>query len=487
MDSPDTVMNEAAAPSRSGGSRRSSRQEGDLSERARDDLLRRVPPHSEEAEQAVLSGVFLRPDLLQEIIDQLRDTDFYIPAHRIIFGAFMALFEQNTPVDEVTVFDWLVNHSQLEAAGGAAYLGDLSRAVVSGANAVHWAKIVRDKAMQRTLIETSAQIISNCYDATKDVPTLLDESERAIFSISERANSKTFSSSSELVRSVFDELLARYNNKSVTTGVPTGYMQLDKMTAGLQPTDLIILAARPSMGKTAFALNVAMRAALSGGATVAIFSLEMSKESLMDRMLCAWGRVELSRVRRGFLEDDDWAKLSASADALSQAKIFIDDTAGLTPLALRARCRRLKAEHGLDLVMVDYLQLMHSARNDSRELEISDISRNLKALAKELKVPVIALSQLNRKVEERTDKRPVLSDLRESGAIEQDADLIMFIHREDAYNKKGDRPKTGIAEIIIGKHRNGPTGTVELAYRPEFTAFDDLETTYVEPSESQQG
>ena len=485
MDSPDTVMNEAVAPARSGGSRRSSRGENDVSERARDDLLRRVPPHSEEAEQAVLSGVFLRPDLLQEIIDQLRDTDFYIPAHRVIFGAFMALFEQNSPVDEVTVFDWLVSHSQLEAAGGAAYLGDLSRAVVSGANAVHWAKIVRDKAMQRALIDTSAQIISNCYDASKDVPTLLDESERAIFSISERANSKTFASSSELVRSVFDELLARYNNKSVTTGVPTGYMMLDRMTAGLQPTDLIILAARPSMGKTAFALNVAMRAALSGGATVAIFSLEMSKESLMDRMLCAWGRVELSRVRRGFLEDDDWAKLSASADALSQAKIFIDDTAGLTPLALRARCRRLKAEHGLDLVMVDYLQLMHSSRNDSRELEISDISRNLKALAKELKVPVIALSQLNRKVEERTDKRPVLSDLRESGAIEQDADLIMFIHREDAYNKKDDHQKTGIAEIIIGKHRNGPTGTVKLAYRPEFTAFDDLETTYVEPSEAQ--
>ena len=485
MDSPDTVMNEAAAPSRSGGSRRSSRGEGEISDRARDDLLRRVPPHNEEAEQAVLSGVFLRPDLLQELVDQLRPVDFYVPAHRIIFGAFVALCEQNTPVDEVTVFDWLVSHSQLEAAGGAAYLGELSRAVVSGANAVHWAKIVRDKAMQRALIDTSAQIISNCYDASKDVPTLLDDSERAIFSISERANSKTFASSSELVRSVFDELLARYNNKSVTTGVPTGYMMLDRMTAGLQPTDLIILAARPSMGKTAFALNVAMRAALSGGATVAIFSLEMSKESLMDRMLCAWGRVELSRVRRGFLEDDDWAKLSASADALSQAKIFIDDTAGLTPLALRARCRRLKAEHGLDLVMVDYLQLMHSSRNDSRELEISDISRNLKALAKELKVPVIALSQLNRKVEERTDKRPVLSDLRESGAIEQDADLIMFIHREDAYNKKDDHQKTGIAEIIIGKHRNGPTGTVKLAYRPEFTAFDDLETTYVEPSEAQ--
>ena len=434
----------------------------DLPDRARDDLLRRVPPHSEEAEQAVLSGILLKPEMLHEIIDQVTDADFYIPAHRIIFSAFMALYAQGTPVDNVTVFDWLSSHNQLEAAGGAVYLGELAQAVVSGANAVHWAKIVRDKSMQRALIAASAQIISNCYDAAKDVPMLLDESERAIFSISERSN-----------------------NKSVTTGVTTGYMQLDKMTAGLQPTDLIILAARPSMGKTAFALNVAMRGALSGGATVAIFSLEMSAESLMDRMMCAWGRVELSRVRRGYLEDEDWAKLTASADALSRAKIFIDDTAGLTPIALRARCRRLKAEHGLDLVVVDYLQLMHSSRNESRELEISDISRNLKALAKEMKVPVIALSQLNRKGEERTDKRPVLSDLRESGAIEQDADLIMFIHREDAYHKNKDYVRTGKAEIIIGKHRNGPTGTVELAYRPEFTAFDDLETSYIEPSESQ--
>ena len=231
-------------------------------------------------------------------------------------------------------------------------------------------------------------------------------------------------------------------------------------------------------------LAVGFHAAMQGGATVAVFSLEMSKESLMDRMLCAWGRVDMGRVRRAeFLDDTDWKKLADAADDLSRAKIFIDDTAGLTPLALRARCRRLKAEHGLDLVMVDYLQLMHSSRNESRELEISDISRNLKALAKEMKVPVLALSQLNRKVEERTDKRPVLSDLRESGAIEQDADLIMFIHREDQYNKKGDKPKTGIAEIILGKHRNGPTGTVELAYRSQYTAFDDLEASYTPPSE----
>lgn len=471
----------AAAPHRSGGFQ----PKASRADKARDDLLRRVPPHSVEAEQAVLSGVYLRPDLLHEIVDQISENDFYLPAHRIIFRAFLDLYGRGVAVDEVTVFDWLNDHGQLENVGGAVYLAELSRAVVSGANATHWARIVRDKSMQRALIDASAEIIANCYDSSRDVPALLDESEKAIFSISERANSKTFSSSGELVRSVFEALEARYLNKNATTGVSTGYMGLDRLTAGLQPSDLIIIAARPSMGKTAFALNLAMRSALSAGVTVAIFSLEMSKESLMDRMLCAWGRVDLSRVRKGYLDDEDWNKLSTAADTLARAKIFIDDTAALSPLALRARCRRLKAEHGLGLVMVDYLQLMHSSRNDSRELEISDISRNLKALAKELKVPVIALSQLNRKLEERTDKRPVLSDLRESGAIEQDADLIMFIHREDAYNKKADKPKTGIAEIIIGKHRNGPTGVVQLYYRPQYTAFDDIETTHADAPEAQ--
>ena len=476
-----TSESDAAAPRRSGGFQ----PKASRAEKARDDLLRRVPPHSVEAEQAVLSGVYLRPDLLHEIVDQISESDFYLPAHRIIFRAFLDLYGRGVAVDEVTVFDWLNDHGQLENVGGAVYLANLSHAVVSGANAAHWARIVRDKSMQRALIDASAEIIANCYDSSRDVPALLDESERAIFSISERANSKTFSSSGELVRSVFEALEARYLNKNATTGVPTGYMGLDRLTAGLQPSDLIIIAARPSMGKTAFALNLALRSALSAGVTVAIFSLEMSKESLMDRMLCSWGRVDLGRVRKGYLDDEDWSKLSTAADTLARAKIFIDDTAALSPLALRARCRRLKAEHGLDLVMVDYLQLMHSSRNDSRELEISDISRNLKALAKELKVPVIALSQLNRKLEERTDKRPVLSDLRESGAIEQDADLIMFIHREDAYNKKADKPKTGIAEIIIGKHRNGPTGVVQLYYRPQYTAFDDIETTHADAPEAQ--
>ncbi|MBQ3893443.1 MAG: replicative DNA helicase [Mailhella sp.] len=486
MSQQDTSAIPSAAPSQGGGSRSFQRRhQQPAADRAQELLQRRVPPHSEEAEQAVLSGVFLRQDLLHEIIDELAPSDFYVPAHRLIFGAFVSLFQQNGAVDIVTVFDWLKDHGQLEEAGGGAYLAELSKAVVSGANAVHWAKIVRDKSTQRALIDASADIISNCYDASKDVPELIDESERAIFAISERANSRTFSSSGELVSSVFDELTVRYSKKSATTGVTTGYRGLDKMTNGLQPSDLIIIAARPSMGKTAFALNVALRAAMAAGSTVAVFSLEMSKESLIERMLSLWGKVELSRLRNGFLEDKDWSRLSVAADALSRAKIYIDDTAGLSPLTLRARCRRLKAEHGLDLVMVDYLQLMHSARNDSRELEISDISRNLKALAKELKIPVVALSQLNRKVEERTDKRPVLSDLRESGAIEQDADVIMFIHREDAYNKKNERPKTGIAEIIIGKHRNGPTGTVELSFRPEYTSFEDLDTMHYDASQAE--
>ena len=310
---------------------------------------------------------------------------------------------------------------------------------------------------------------------------MLDESERRIFSISERTNSKTFFSSKDLIDKVIDDLTTRYSNRDSVTGLTTGYQNLNQLTAGLQPSDLIILAARPSMGKTAFALNMAMRAALTTSAVVAIFSLEMSKESLIERMLCAKGRVDLLKTRRGQINDQEWKQLSQAADELTRGKIFIDDTSGLSPLSIRARCRRLQAEHGLDLVVVDYLQLMHSSRHESREQEISDISRNLKALAKELSIPVIALSQLNRKVEERTDKRPLLSDLRESGAIEQDADLIMFIHREDAYRKK-EEARDGQAEIIIGKHRNGPTGTVKLAYYSQYTVFDDLQGDAV-PSE----
>jgi replicative DNA helicase len=360
-------------------------------------------------------------------------------------------------------------------AGGTVYLAELAESVISAANAEHYATLVRNKSLQRSLIGACSDIISNCYDASQDIEQLLDHSESSIFSISERTTGKVFKSSKELVSKVFEDLEKRVERKELVTGVTTGYFRLDSMTAGLQPSDLIIIAARPSMGKTAFVLNMAMRAAVNAGTPVAIYSLEMSMESLMMRMLCAWGKVDLGKLRKGFLDDEDWAKLYAAADVLSRAPIYIDDTPAITTLDLRARTRRLHADKGVGMVVVDYLQLMRSSRRtDSRELEISDISRNLKALAKELNIPVIALSQLNRKVEERTNKRPMLSDLRESGAIEQDADIIMFVYRDEVYNKRDDNPKKGVAEIIIGKQRNGPTGMAELAYIGSYTAFEDL-------------
>lgn len=444
--------------------------------RTQEDLFKQVPPHNATAEDAVISGVLMRPDILNEILDTLRMDDFYIPANKFIFQAFTELYSKSVKPDIITVGDWLQSHKLLEESGGAERLALLSESVVSGANAPHYAKIVREKAILRSLIDSSAKIISSCFNEANDVALLLDEAEKTIFSISERNDSRSYVGSAELLDSVFNTITERYKNKGRTTGLATDYTDLDRMTGGLQPSDLIIIAARPSMGKTAFALNVAARAAIRNDATVAVFSLEMSKESLMERLLCSWGHVELSKVRKGVVENEDWERLSDAASALRTSKLFIDDSSMLTPLELRARCRRIQSEHGLHLVIVDYLQLMHSARNDSRELEISDISRNLKALAKELHIPVIALSQLNRKSEDRADKRPMLSDLRESGAIEQDADIIMFIHREDYYAaKKGSAEKTGLAEVIIGKHRNGPTGTVELTFVDKYTAFGNPE------------
>lgn len=461
-----------------GNNKRSSRKSSMSANftQTQEDLFKRVPPHNATAEEAVLSGILLNNDKLNDILDIVKAEDFYIPANRHIYTAFTDLYAKNSQSDIITVSDWLQNHKLLEECGGAERLALLSEAVVSGANAPYYAKIVREKSILRALISSSANIISNCFDGTQDVALLLDEAEKTIFSISERNDTNSYIGSPELLDHVFTTLTERYHNKDRATGLATDYTQLDAMTGGLQPSDLIIIAARPSMGKTAFALNVAARAAIRSNATVAVFSLEMSKESLMERLLCSWGHVELGKVRKGNMEQDDWDKLSTAATFLRNSKLIIDDSSTLTPLELRARCRRIKAEYGsLDLVLIDYLQLMHSARNDSRELEISDISRNLKALAKELKIPVIALSQLNRKAEDRTDKRPMLSDLRESGAIEQDADVIMFIHRNDYYNaRKGEQPKTGIAEIIIGKHRNGPTGTIELAFLDQYTAFENL-------------
>ena len=447
--------------------------------RAEEKLLRRVPPHSAEAEQAVLGGILLRPELMHTIVDMLQADDFYLPAHTVIYTAFVDLYRTGAPIDLVAVAEQLRNTKSLEAAGGAVYLGDLAQAVVSGANAEYYATIVRDKSLQRNLITTCSRIIGNCYDTALPVGELLDASEQSVFSISQRRSGKDFSSTDDLVLKVFNGLVDLAGRKDVITGIPTGYSRLDKITAGLQPSDLIVVAARPSMGKTAFALCMALRAAESQrNASVAIFSLEMSKEQLVQRMLAVRGKVDLSKMRRpSLLTDEDWYNLQNAADVITRAPIYIDDTPALSTLELRARTRRLKAEKGLDLVIVDYLQLMRTSRKtDSRELEISDISRSLKGLAKELQVPVVALSQLNRKVEERSDKRPMLSDLRESGAIEQDADVIMFVYRDDVYKypKPAERPTQGTAEIIVGKQRNGPVGIAELMYISPYTSFEEL-------------
>lgn len=449
------------------------------------DLLRRVPPHSVEAEQAVLGGVFLRPQLMHIIVDTITADDFYLPAHTVIFRAFLELYRKSAPIDLVSTAEQLKNRNELEEAGGAVYLADLSQVTVSGTNAEYYATIVRDKAMLRGLIQACSDIIGNCYDASREVSDLLDRSEQAVFSISQRTTGRDFTGSRELLEKVFENLSKLADSRDVITGVTTGYTRLDKLTSGLQPSDLIIVAARPSMGKTAFALCMAMHAAIRQNMPVAVFSLEMSKEQLMQRMLAAWGKVDLSRLRRpSLLSDEDWNSLYQAADLISHAPIYIDDTPALSTLELRARSRRLKAEKGLGLVVVDYLQLMRtSRRTDSRELEISDISRSLKGLAKELDVPVVALSQLNRKVEERGDKRPMLSDLRESGAIEQDADVIMFVYRDDVYKhqKPADRPVQGVAEIIIGKQRNGPVGVAELMYMSPYTSFEDMAPDWMPP------
>jgi replicative DNA helicase len=453
-------------------------------ERISGDLLRKVPPHNLEAEKAVLGGIFLKPNLLHDVVDLLNEDDFYSPVHKLIFQAFLDLFKTGVPIDQLTVYERLRKIGKLDEVGGAVYLNELADSTVSASNAAYHAEIVRDRAVQRHLIGTASGIIAACFEGSDDVDSLLDDSEASIFSISESRTRQTYRSSKDLVAKVFEHLQERVENKELVTGVPTDYSKLDELTAGLQPSDLIIVAGRPAMGKTAFALNVAMRAAVNHEIPTAIFSLEMSMEQLMMRMLCARRNVDLSRLRRGFLDDDDWARLYDAAQDLTRAPIFIDDTPALTSLDLRARCRRLKAEKGLGLVVVDYLQLMRSSRRvDSREQEISEISRSLKSLAKELDLPVVALAQLNRKVEDRTgSKRPILSDLRESGAIEQDADVIMFLYRDEVYNKKEDNPKKGIAEVIIGKQRNGPTGSVELSFIKKSTAFEDLAYSPV-PSE----
>lgn len=434
----------------------------------------RIPPQNTEAEQAVLGSILLKADLLGSVLELLKPHDFYKDAHKIIFESMVDLFEKNEPQDLLTVSNLLANSNQIDKVGGPAYLASLTSIVPVTANIVSYAKIIREKSILRRLITVNSDIAARCYEEQGEIDLLVDEAEQAIFDIAGSKGEGHFTHIKSIVPSAFAQVEQLYKRKELITGVPTGYNILDKMTAGLQPSDLIILAARPSMGKTSFAMNIAQHAALVEKIGVAVFSLEMSKEQLVMRLLSSAGRIDSQRIRTGKLHNEDWPKLTRAVGMLSEAPIFIDDTPAISVLEMRAKIRRLASQHDIGLIVVDYLQLMRGRSTENRTQEISEISRSLKALAKEHNIPVIALSQLNRGLESRPDKRPMMSDLRESGAIEQDADVIMFIYRDEVYNKAEDNPERGTAEIIIGKQRNGPTGILKLTFIKEFTMFENM-------------
>ncbi len=441
----------------------------------------RLPPQNLEAEMSVLGGVLLENEALSRALEFLTASDFYRESHRKIFGALLALSEKNEPADLVTLTAVLKDRGDLEDVGGSTYLATLVDYVPTAANIAYYCKLVKEKSVARKLIEVSTDIATRGYEGG-DMEEILDHAEKSIFEISENRIRPSYYPVRDILKDTFKSIEKLYERKELVTGVPTGYHDMDKMTAGLQPSDLIILAGRPSMGKTAFALNLLENATTHSEkpVTAAIFSLEMSKEQLVQRLLCSIARVDAGRLRTGHLGESDWPKLTMAAGQLTEAQIFIDDTPAITVLELRSKARRLKAEHGLGLIIVDYLQLMRGSNPESRQQEISEISRSLKALAKELDLPVVALSQLNRSLESRTDKRPMMADLRESGAIEQDADVIMFVYRDAVYcddcksrEKTCDKGHDKDAEIIIGKQRNGPIGTVHLTFRGEFTRFEN--------------
>lgn len=438
-----------------------------------EDSLRKVPPQSLDAEESVLGGILLDITALDRVVEVMSVDDFYRESHRKIFRAMLALSEKNEPVDLITLTDTLRARGDLQDVGGATYLAELVDRVPSAANITHYARIVREKAVMRSLITVSTEIAGRCYDGQEDIEHFLDEAERLIFDVSEKRIRPSFYKVGDMIMDTIKTVEQLYERKELVTGVPTGFLDLDRITAGLQPADLIIIAARPSMGKTSLVLNMAQYVALHTNRTVGIYSLEMSREQLVMRMLCSEARVDNAKVRTGYLGERDFPRLAMAASRLSEAPIFIDDTPAQNVLEMRAKSRRLKREADVGLIIIDYLQLMRGlTAQENRVQELSEISRSLKALAKEINVPVIALSQLNRQVEQRADKRPVMSDIRESGAVEQDADVIMFIYRDEVY--RPESPDEGVAEIIVGKQRNGPTGTVRLAFRREYTRFDNL-------------
>jgi replicative DNA helicase len=436
----------------------------------------RVPPQSVEAEQAVLGGLMLAPDSLDRVGDLLIEGDFYRRDHRLIYRAIRELSEKNRPFDAVTLGEWFEANNLAEQIGGIGYLIELASTTPSAANIRAYAEIVREKAVLRQLIEAGTEIVNDGFQPEgRDVQEVLSGAEMKVFKIAEqgRRGRADFVPLREAMKDAFQLLQERYENQGAVTGLPTGFHDFDEMTAGLQASDLIILAARPAMGKTTLALNMAEYGAIKTKKAVAVYSMEMSASQLAFRLISSIGRVNATRLRTGQLEDEDWSRVNMAIRMLSDVKIFIDDTPALSPDVLRSKARRIKREHDLGLIVIDYLQLMQvPGTGENRATEISEISRSLKALAKELNVPVIALSQLNRGLESRTDKRPVMADLRESGAIEQDADIIVFIYRDEYYNK--DSADKGLAEVIIGKQRNGPTGMVKLKFFGEYTRFDNL-------------
>ncbi len=440
----------------------------------------KIPPQNLEAEQSVLGSILLEPEALSRVLEVMTGEDFYREAHRKIFNAMLDLYQKGTPVDLITLTEILQNKGQLEDIGGASYLISMTDAIPSAIHVDVYARIVREKSILRRLINEATEIASKGYNFAGDAEDLLDEAEKAIFKISEAKINPLVYPLSYIIKESIGTIEQLYDRKETVTGVPSGFTQLDKLTSGFQNSDLVIVAGRPSMGKTALALNFARNAAVDHEVPVVIFSLEMSRQQLAIRMLCSEARVDSNKVRTGFIGEREWAKLTAAAGTLSEAPIFIDDSPTLTVLQMRAKARRLKSEKGLGMVLVDYLQLMKGREgSERREQEISEISRSLKALAKELNLPVIALSQLNRRPEGRDDKKPVLADLRESGAIEQDADLICFIFREEMYEENSKQK--GIAEILLRKHRNGPTGSVSLAFLTEYTRFENLAPGVEEP------
>lgn len=439
-------------------------------------MIDRVPPQNVEAEQSVIGAMLIEREAISKVAEFLQPEDFYREAHRLIYTTILDLFNKNDAVDMVTVTENLRKVDKLESVGGISYITSLANSVPTAANVIYHARIVEEKSLLRLLINAATEIAGMGYEGSEDAAQILDQAERKILEVSGRKMGHDFTPINTIVMDAFNKIELLYASKGGITGLPTGFKDLDRLTSGLQPSDLILIAARPSMGKTAFVLNIAQHIAIKEKKAVAFFSLEMSKEQLVQRMLCAEAPIDAQRLRIGELEENDWTKLVRASDRLSAAPIFIDDTAGITVLEMRSKARRLKIEHNLSLIIIDYLQLMQgssgSGRSENRQQEISEISRSLKALARELHVPVIALSQLSRSVESRQVKKPMLSDLRESGSLEQDADIVAFLYREDYYDPETE--KKNITEVIVAKHRNGPVDSVQLFFHKQWTKFVDL-------------